>query len=493
MLAPARSQYPFSRFGACALALTASHALAQAPDTTKPTAGAQAQAPAEKPAKPADAKPWRLQDELTWVKLSFEQRSRYESLHNQFRYRRQSGQNVHLPDNDEDILALRTSMLLETGNRWISGGLEVLDARHYGAGPDSNLDATMSNAADVLQAYLDLSLGELGSGVHRLRAGRQTIDLGNRRLVARNAFRNTINSFLAVDWLWTTEQSTLRAFWSMPTQRRPEDFTSLRDNEQDWDRQSLDLQFWGIYEDWRLTDRTNLEFYVFGLDERGTNTRRRNLYTPGFRVNRAAKPASFHYEVEGTIQFGESKAAATSTTPADVVLRHHLAGFAMGALGYTFDMPWTPSVTASYSYASGDQDPNDNTNNRYDTLFGARRFEYGPTGIWGAVARANLQSPELHLTLKPVKGVELMTAYRGIFLASERDAWTAANLRDRSGRSGHHVGDQLEGRIRWDVMPKNLRLEVGGAVLFTGSFQENASNDRGRDSTYGYVEMTWWF
>lgn len=472
------------------------HLLAQQAPTepAKPSAEPNAPPPAAaKAEKAAEAKPWRLKDQLTWVKLNIEQRSRYESLHNQFRYQRQGGQNVHLADNDEDVLALRTSLLLETGNQWLSGTLEVLDARQYGASPESNLDTTMVNSADVLQAYVDLQLGELGTGTHRLRAGREAVDLGNRRLMARNAFRNTINSFLAVDWQWTTKDHTLRAFWSMPTERRPEDFTSLRDNDQEWDWQSLDLQFWGVYEDWRVTDRTNLELYLFGLDERGLDTRRRNLFTPGVRINRTRKAGSFHYEAEGTVQFGESKASATSTTAADTVLRDHLAGFAMAALGYTFDVAWTPSVTVSYTYASGDQDPNDNTNNRYDTLFGARRWEYGPTGIWGAIGRANLQSPELRLEARPVKNVELMAAYRGVFLASERDSWTAGNLRDRTGTSGHHVGDQLEGRIRWDVLPRNLRLEVGGAVLFAGSFQEEASNGRGRDATYGYVEMTWWF
>ena len=85
-----------------------------------------------------------------------------------------------------------------------------------------------------------------------------------------------------------------------------------------------------------------------------------------------------------------------------------MAGFAHASAGYTFDAAWTPRVRVAWDYASGDADPNDGQNNRFDTLFGARRFEYGPTGIYGAVFRANLNSPEIRLILKPNKQVTII-------------------------------------------------------------------------------------
>ena len=126
-------------------------------------------------------------------------------------------------------------------------------------------------------------------------------------------------------------------------------------------------------------------------------------------------------------------------------------------------------------------------------MFGARRFEYGPTGIYGAIARANLDSPELRVLLQPAADVQCMVAWRGVWLAEERDAWTASGLRDQTGASGSHVGDQIEGRVRYDVIPKSFDVEVGFAVLFEGSFQEQASGGQSDDVYYGYVQTTWKF
>lgn len=441
---------------------------------------------------PKEAGPWRLKDALgglEWFQVSGEQRSRYESLHNQFRYRRVGSAWTRPFGNDEDVLALRTSLMIAGGTKAVSAGLEILDSRQLGNVDSSFVDTTMVNTVDILQAYVDFHFGEWGDGKHRLRVGREAVDLGNRRLMARNAYRNTINAFTGIDWMWESKENSVRAFWTMPTERLPDDFESLKDNKHDWDQQSLDLQFAGIYYDHKIDPQTNFELYLFGLEERGANTRQRELLTPGFRLNHRAKPGAWNYELEGTFQFGESKESTSATAP----MRDHVAGFATAALGYTFDMPWQPNLTAAYFWASGDQDPNDNKNERYDTLFGARRFEYGPTGIWGAIARTNMSSPELRMTVRPTKTIELMAAYRVAWLASERDTWTTAGLRNSAGTSGRHVANQLEGRLRWQVIPKNLQLELGAAYLQAGSFQEDASEGLARDATYGYVEVTWWF
>lgn len=455
--------------------------------------GAITQTPAATPPKDEKPHPWRLSEELgspSWLKVSGEQRARYESLDNQFRFR---NANANPPvqgyGDSEDVLALRTSVLLEAKGEHLGGAFEVLDARQYGTDDSSPVDTTMVNTVDILQAYVDIPLGDLGDGKHRLRIGRETVDLGNRRLIARNAYRNTINSFNAIDWAWTGKTEGVRAFWSMPTERRPNDFDSLQDNEWALDNQSLDLQFAGIHYDTEVAERTRLEVYAFGLEERGNTTRERSLVNPGIRLVRGRKAGNAHFELELTGQLGKSK-ASTATTARRL---DHLAGFGVAAVGYTFETTWNPSITLSYSYATGDQDPNDDDNERYDTLFGARRFEYGPTGIWGAVARANLNSPEFRIVLQPSKSLELMAAARGVWLASERDAWTSSGLRDRSGGSGTDVGQQYECRLRWIVAPQNFEIEVGAVYLAEGSFQDRASGGQGHSSSYAYVQTTLFF
>lgn len=123
-------------------------------------------------------------------------------------------------------------------------------------------------------------------------------------------------------------------------------------------------------------------------------------------------------------------------------------------------------------------------------MFGSRRFDHGPTGIYGAFARSNIESPGVSLGVRPVGGVELELKHRLYWLASKKDAWTASGLRDATGRSGSFVGHQLEASARWDLLPGNLRLEVGGARLFAGGFIDRAPNATGQgDSTFGYASL----
>lgn len=481
---------PFAVLGCAALLAAQSPPAA----TPAPTPAPTTQQPVDAaPQKPAEPKPWRLTQALgtpDWFTVSGSERIRYETLDNQFRFR---SPNSNPPGqgygDSEDVLALQTLLKIEAKGERLGGAVEILDARHYGTDNTGFVDTTMVDTADVLQAYLDLGLGELSGGRHRLRVGRQTSDLGSRRVMARNAHRNTINSFTGVDWEWSTKESLLRAFWMLPVDRRPNDFAHLQDNDWEENDQDLDLQFAGVFYGYKLDERTTVETYVLGLDERGLTTRRRSLLTPGLRLVQARKKGSFNYEIELIGQVGESKTATTATSP----VRDHLAGYARAALGYTYDVSWQPTVEVSWDYASGDQDPNDGDNERFDTLFGARRWDYGPTGIYGAVARANLNSPEIKFVTKPGKSVELTFGVRGVWLASERDAWTASGLRDSSGRSGHDIGQQYELRLRWDLLPKSLLVDIGAVYLAEGSFQDRASRDQGRDTTFAYVQCQWTF
>lgn len=429
------------------------------------------------------AEPWSLGEALStpdWLKLSGEQRTRYETQDDQFRAGRTGS---------DQVLALRTSLQAEVTLpkfRWVT---ELTDSRTYLSDSGSALDTTSVNALEVLQTYLEFDLGPLGQGQHHLRIGRETLDLGNRRLLARNAYRNTINAFTGLDWRWETDSGAfVRALWFLPNQRQPDDNTSLLDNDIAFDDQDFDLQLWALYASTPLPwDRATLELYFFGLHEQGADTRHRQLYTPGLRLFRLPKKRSFDFEWESVYQFGNSRSTLNGADLDHRAHFHHLG------LGYSFDLPWSPNLRLSYDYASGDRRPGDGHNQRFDTLYGARRFEYGPTGSYGLIARSNLSSPEIRLSLKPASKVEFMIAHRGIWLAAAHDSWTSAGVRDASGQSGRFVGQQLEARLRWDVLPGNLRLEIGLAQLFPGSYLERAPNGNPADTTYGYSEITWRF
>jgi Alginate export len=478
-------------------------ATALAPDAARageredPPALAFAAAPAHAPAPAPDALaeeakaagPWRLDAALgtpKWLKLSGQQRTRYEALHNQFR--------AGLTGND-DLWSLRTSLRADLDFDPFVGTVEVMDSRAYGADDETPLNTSIVNALEVIQAWAGLQGKDVFSDGDEalLLAGRHTMDIGSRRLVARNRFRNTVNNFTGLDaTLDTASGSAWRAFFVLPVHRRPTDFDHLDDNTIQNDETSTHTDFWGLYGSTKeLLPHVAGELYYYGLDEDDSadiQTRNRRLTTLGMRVHRKPKKGELDFEVESAYQFGEARASSSAGDTTDLDVSAH---FEHAELGYTFPAEWKPRLVFQFDYASGDRNPNDGDYNRFDTLYGARRFDWGPTGIYGPFARANLITPGLRLQLEPSDKVDLFVADRFYYLASDTDAWVDAGVVDPTGSSGDYIGSQAELRTRWQIVPENLELEFGFAYLFEGGFAENAPNATGEgDPRYVYVQTT---
>ena len=445
---------------------------------------------------PALADEWRAARELgapDWFELEISQRLRAERLWDNPRPFRlgadASGARTGLDQND-DILLLRTLVHARVRPaEWLTIGGELQDSRALAGEKDGFLNTTIVNPVELLQAYAQLDFAQVGGGELTLRAGRITMDVGKRRFVARNRYRNTINGFTGVDVSWKKDDLLLRGFWTMPVQRKPFRRNDLEDQDIDFDRETPKFQFWGVFGRLDPTERDSVELFLFGLhSDRDVDPprRKRELYTPGLRVFRRAAPGALDWEWESAIQLGRSRLFFTrgATTLKHLAHFHHLEA------GYTFDAPWSPRVALQYDYASGDENPNDNDNERFDTLFGARRFDFGPTSIYGAFARGNISTPGIRVEARPLPRVSVLATFRGFWLAEKRDVWVGVGVRDREGGSGRYIGSQLDLRLRWDVLPKNLRLETGYARLFAGEFIENAPNSPSRgDADYVYAQV----
>ena len=439
--------------------------------------------------------PWSLNSAMNtpnWLSLSGEHRARYETLDEQFR----AGDH-----GDDQILVFRTNILAQvTWKQW-EFGFELLDARQAHADDSTKISAGDVNPLDVLQTYIQWKgMPPLSNSVeHNVRVGRFTLDVGSRRFVARNKFRNAINAFTGVDWnKKNANGEELRAFYTLPVQRLPSEFDRRKRNRTQGDDQDTEVAFWGLYyklpkhalSEWN----SEAELFYFGLDENDTHhrpTRNRDIHTIGGRLYKNKARNQFDYQLEAALQFGKSR-VSTAATDRDNL--DHAAYFGRAELGYSFDTHWSPRLVAQFDYASGDSNPNDGDNNRFDSLYGVRRFDFGPLGVYGPFARANIISPGLRLQLKPSANVSMFVAHRAYWLASDKDAWVVARVRDRVGNSGSYIGQQLEARVRWDMVPKNLRWEIGGAYLFKGEFANDApnANEEG-DSNYIYSQITFSF
>ncbi len=439
------------------------------------------------PAAAEDA-PWRLAASLgtpDWFEISGTIRGRYETFDEQFR----SSGGGH-----QGIFVTRSMVAATLRDTYLSATAEVMDSRVYSGVSDARLNTGIVNAGELLQAYIAAEFTDAFAPGDDLRVqfGRHTMNVGSRRLVARNRYRNTINAFTGLNAQWESKSGTkVRAFYTLPIQRGPRSQDELLDNELEYDEERSSARFYGVHAEFpNLVAETDAEFYGFGLlesDAEGLSTRDRNIKTIGTRWNKSRATNEFHWEFESAYQFGTSPSSET-------VSLDHEAWFHHLMVGYQFDASGKPRLEALFDYASGDDDPNDGENNRFDTLFGARRFEFGPTGIFGAFARANLLTPGIRLVTKPAPRWEVMATQRFHYLASDKDAWTTSGLVDPSGDSGSHIGNLSEVRVRYDLIPKSVKIEFGAAYLSAGSFIDDAPNATTQDDTlYGYFQTNFTF
>jgi hypothetical protein len=172
--------------------------------------------------------------------------------------------------------------------------------------------------------------------------------------------------------------------------------------------------------------------------------------------------------------------------------------FQHAEVGYTFALPWTPSIRFKYDYASGDSDPNDNKNGRFNPLFGTQNFPFTYTGIWSLFKRANISSPGYVVSVEPLKDVQAIFKQRFWWLAQSKDEFVGAGLQDPTGQAGKYVGSELDLRLAWTVS-QNLLLEGGWLYLIKGSYYSNllnqgvagAPNDKNTD--YVFLSMRLFF
>jgi hypothetical protein len=401
-----------------------------------------------------------------WLDIGIEHRTRYETLDNRFRAG-ESGSDQQLPQRTR--LHVEIKRIIDP----FAFVFEFEDAHIHLNDSGSFVNNTMVDQYDITRAYLSFAFRP-GGIPSKIYVGRQSFDLGSRRLFARNRFRNTTNSWDMARWTLGDEKRDWQftAFLSRPVLRRQEQP----------DPPDHTAGFWGTFLAAKFTPKFKNEFYYFGLRESlSPSSAKRRLSTIGTRLYKDPSAGAWSYELEGVIQFGKR------CNP------DHLAHFEHASLDYTFNTRWSPMLTGRYDYGSGMEDPPNGRDGRFDTLFGARRWEWGPTGINGAFNRSNVSSPGWALRLKPTKKVTFSPAMRWVWLASSHDQWVGSNLSDPTGNSGSYIGSQFEVWLRYDIN-KYVQPELGYARLIKGSFIERVPRSPNHeDSNYFYAQINFVF
>lgn len=453
-------------------------------------------------------------DGVDWLDLGLEHRMRYEHRDNDFR------RNL---ENEDNPILLRTRAYV--GIKKILDPLrfaiEIQDSRRENGDYPTTGDIRDVNHLDFLQGYLELYfeknlLGKDDLGHDRpiwVRAGRHAWESVDRRLIARNEWRNTTNTFEGFragvgekrnDW-------ELELFAVQPVQR----FTSKIDEADD------SQNFYGVIGNWRsLSEYITFEPYYFLLKQDGDKVKfntstglpltgnallaaniDREIHTGGLRAYGILGKTGFDYDVGYNKQWGAQERRNT-TTGAYIAKVDHDAHAYNAEIGYTLKHPWKPRLSAFYGVATGDNIPTTGTdrtaNERFDRLFGFAR----PWSNDDYIQMENIRTPKLRLEFEPklsfLDNVKVDTGFSWYALDSATDRWNAgANLRDRTGRSGRDLGSEFDVRIRFPINPK-VSLNIGYAYFIAGDFVKSAQriasngNDptRSDSSNFFYTELS---
>lgn len=402
------------------------------------------------------------------LSLSGAMRLRYEAIDGQSRV----GFNRR-----DDLLNLRTNVLARYREADIEVAVELYDSRVWGDRAGTPVSTNEVNAFEPVQAYVARTFQDpLGAGSRvTVTAGRMMLNLGSRRLVAADDYRNTTNGYTGMKADFAAGGEWKGTFiYTLPQVRLPDRLEDVRSAKVKLDRESFDLVLWGGQISRAKTiGLATLEFTYFHLGERDAPrrpTRDRSLDTFGGRLILDPNPSRFDYEIEAFYQTG----SVSTSTAASAERQSVTASFIHADGGYTFPGAWTPRLSVEYDRASGDK-PGGKFG-RFDTLFGMRRADLAPAGLYNALARTNIETVGVRLEAKPSKHLDWFAAYRPMWLAARQDSFSSTGVRDASGRSGNFAGHQLEGRVRYWLIPKRLQFELDGLVLARERFLRKAPN-----------------
>jgi hypothetical protein len=339
--------------------------------------------------------------------------------------------------------------------------LELQDSRAFLTDQGSFVNNTHVNETDIQQLHLDLvSSNFLGSSLYtELSVGRLNMDLGRRRWVARNSFRNATNAFDGVSWLLGKEEAwSAQAFAVAPVRRF---LRSL-------DEPDTERRLWGLYYESHQAVWMRTDLYYLGHRDRGPY---RDFDMLGARIRKRPAAGEFQYEIESAYQFGNVSEQGR--------FQHfqHIEG------GFTFEEPGTPQVVLQFDYASRGLDP----------LYGARAFEFAPTGIFGPVFRSNLLSPGLRLVGNPTDKLSLYFQQRALWLADGRSPWTGSGRHDPTGTAGTFLGHTSDLRAGYTIAD-NLFLQAGFVHFRFGGVPRRAPDATGdRYANYAYTSLDFLF
>lgn len=291
-----------------------------------------------------------------------------------------------------------------------------------------------------------------------LRAGRQSLDFGDARLVGDPNWSNVGRSFDAARLTLHRGRAKVDLFTGASVKVDPLNFDMPTPGE----------HFDGGYGSLKgLVPNATVDPYMFWRLEHGYRNEEGKLgnlseKTMGMRWA-GNLPARFDYTVEVAGQFGSWAGDGVRAW-----MGHWVAGRTLGSSSHR------PRIFFEYNRSSGDSDPHNGIHGTFDPLFASPHDKYGLTDLFCSSNIVHLR-PGVQYTVR--RNVIVYAAYNDFDLASARDGLYVGGkifARSINGTAGTHVGQEADFQTQWT--PSRLtQLTLGYGRLFPGEFLEHTT------------------
>jgi len=388
------------------------------------------------------------------------------------RYRYMNEQNSRLSGIDNSYNLLRTRAHIDAlYEDKVRVFVEFIDAR---SSTQSLTPLPIDvNRADLLNAFAEFGMAEIGGSPVELRIGRQELLYGSQRLISTLDWATTRRTFQGVKGFWHSEKLDVDAFWVQPVIPDPKRFDSV-DNTR---------TFYGTWMSYKSKPGSAIDLYYLGLTSTAPATRG-DTNTLGFRWVGDEK-GQFLYDLEGMYQFGQR---GQTNQPISARAATVAAGWRFG------DVCWNPIFWAGYDYASGDRNTPTGDFQSFNQLF---PFGHYYLGFADLVGRSNIQDLNFQFSVNPMPFVTLLAQYHMFRLDSEVAPLVSAGgatLRSSpTGRAGDHVGQEVD-FLASILLSQHQSILLGYSHFDTGDFigrTSNARTGRNNDLFYAQYGVRW--
>ncbi len=398
-------------------------------------------------------------EKIDWIDLGLNHRVRFENRYNDFRR--------EIDTSDHQSLH-RTQAYFGVKNILdpLRFAIELQDSRVVGGKFARN--TTDVNKLDIFQAYGELYFKDpvLIDRPISLRAGRMAFEVIDRKLLARDEWGNTGTNFQGFRTIIGTQNND----WQLDSFALQPVIESMNAN----DYPNQNQWIYATILNWRKwSDKFTIQPFYFMMDqEKSQVLSRRKINSPGIRAFGDIGESNFDYDLIGVYQFGE------------VDSQKHLATAYSAEIGQKYNYKSKPRLSLSYFYASGDKNPDDNKNQRFERFYGFNR----PWSNSNTIEWENIKAAKARFEIQPHNKIRMEGSYSQYWLASATDSWRRGNdLRDKNGASGDKIGWDFDFRSHYQIN-EYLNATLGYAHFEPGKFAKNAG--RGGVSDFIYLELT---